>query len=86
MVCVMPSVPIGVQIAGPRLCIGIETSSTVAPRLFNRFAASRTLSLTAASAPGCSKPSFSTPIFRPLTPPPSALVYSSVFGALMRGS
>ena len=74
MVWVIPSVPIGIQIAGATMCIGIETSSTLAPRLPSRFAASLTLSLTAASAPACSKPSLTTAIFNPLTPVPSALV------------
>ena len=38
MVWVMPSVPIGVQIAGPTRCIGIETVSTLAPIFAAAFA------------------------------------------------
>ena len=76
----------GVQIAGPAVCIGIETSSTLAPRSPSRRAAAVTFSLTAFSPFGCLNPSVTSAIRIPLTPPPSMREYGWTLGALMRGS
>ena len=65
---------IAVQIAGPSLCIGTETSSTIAPSARRRSAASRTFRSTSGSLSSRLKPSTITPILMPATPRPSAAV------------
>ena len=87
MVCAIPSTPIGVQIAGPIKCAGMETSSTFAPSFLNSSADFFTLASEAASDSGRPKPSLTTPIFRSLTPPSSIFEYFTFFGVpYWRGS
>ena len=74
MVCVMPSIAIGVQIASATTCIGIETSSTIAPRLLSRFAASLNAPAHGGLGANLLETLLETPIRSPLTPRPSAFV------------
>jgi hypothetical protein len=71
---VAPSTAIGVQMAAPARCSGIETSSTRAPSCLKVAAPFRTSASTSASEPGWPKPSFTTAILSPRASPVSALV------------
>ena len=62
------------QIAIAVVCIGTDTSSTLAPIRRNASAPLRTIASTSASALGASKPCLSTPIRRPSILAPSASV------------
>jgi hypothetical protein len=74
---VAPSCAIADQITIAAVCIGTETSSTVAPIRLKTSAPLRTIASTSVSAFGASKPCFSTPIRMPLIFWPSAWVYEA---------
>ena len=83
---VAPSTAMGVQMAAPARCSGIDTSSTWAPSWRKMAAPLRTSASTSASEFGWPKPSFTTAIFMPRTSPVRAFVYAAVFTSTWRGS
>ena len=74
MVWVRPWTPVGIHSAPLVAWPGIETSLTWAPSFASSRAASRTFSSTSGSELACPKPSWTTAMRRPSTPPSSSSV------------